>query len=216
MSVTLLVMTDGRECIIDAVRSAEKKLYGQYDTLIHDDSGDMAHAEWLRRIFPNYKIHSTGKRSGFGGAIQSAWKLIETDWVFHLEDDFVFNENIYLSDMIEIMNFAPWLAQLALKRQAWNEQEKLAGGIIEMCPEEYHEFSWGPHIWTEHRRFYTTNPSLYRKSLTRRGWPFGEQSEGRFGIDLFKDEKTRCAYLGRKYSPPKVTHIGNIRAGSGY
>lgn len=220
--ITLLVMTDGRKTFLDPTLEATKLISGKITRkLIHDDSGDPRFTRYLNRQYGNeYEIYSTGRRSGFGGAIISAWERLQddnNDWVFHLEDDFVMQSLVPLSEMATIMDRNPHIVQMALRRQPWNEQEKAAGGIIEMDPDSYEEKTNGIHDWLEHRKFFTTNPSLYRKSLvTDHSWPVGLNSEGKFGIELFKDPTKRAAYWGRKQEGPRCWHIGEFRNGAGY
>lgn len=223
--ITLLVMTDGRSMFLEPTLKAvdeQNKLLGPVTRkLIHDDSGDVTFARWLQEKYGHeYEIYSTGRRSGFGGAIISAWKQLQNDdneWVFHLEDDFVIQEVLPLSEMMTVMDQNPHLVQMALRRQAWNEQEKAAGGIVEQDPDSYTERDNGIHRWLEHRKFFTANPSLYRKSLTQEHpWPTGIHSEGRYGIELFSNGIHKSGYWGPKASAPKVLHIGEFRNGDGY
>ena len=225
MSITLLIITDGRKMFIEptlAAVDAGNKLIGPITRkLIHDDSGDAEYAQWLNTKYGDeYEIYSTGRRSGFGGAIISAWNQLQNDnndWVFHLEDDFVIEEVVPLGEMMTVMDQNPHLVQMALRRQAWNEQEKTAGGIVEQDPDSYTERDNGIHRWLEHRKFFTTNPSLYRKSLTvDHPWPTGNNSEGIYGINLFYAGNKMSGYWGPKSSAPKCLHIGEFRNGGGY
>lgn len=221
--ITLLIMTDGRaQYLEETLASAQQNLKGPVSRLlIHDDSGASRFGMWLKAKYGNdYEIFSTGYRSGFGGAIISAWKQLQIDdnpWVFHLEDDFVFQEEIDLEKMISVMEKNPHLVQMALKRQPCNQKEWEAGGLIELNPYSYHEHTDGDSYWLEHRNFFTTNPSLYRKSLTQLGWPVGNNSEGNFGIGVFsKDNTLKSGYWGAKFDSPKCIHIGDYRNGAGY
>lgn len=221
--MALLVMTDGRrDCIERAIPSALERLHGRFtEFVIHDDSGDDAYHEWLTATFPQFQIVMTPGRSGFGGAIRSAWSHLaahtEAHFIFHLEDDFIFNEDIDVVAMARLLTFERTLMQVALKRQPWNDIEIAAGGIVECAPEDYMQVTNGDIWWTAHRRFFTTNPNLYRASLVHEHWPEGENSEGHFTHQLLARRRGHpFAFWGRKFDPPKVTHIGNQRAGTGY
>lgn len=171
---------------------------------------------WDRKVVVDDRDHSLG----FAGAIQAGWQeVLDTgaDWVVHLEMDFVFNAPVPVGDMIEVLDQNRHLAQMALKRQPWNEEEKAAGGIVECHPEDFTQQSDGLHVWTEHRRFFTTNPSVYSAKLCAAGWPQQPESEGRFTHALLDiDPKLRFAFWGGKFAPPLVEHIGEVRAGVGY
>lgn len=240
MSVCLLVMTDGRDDVLaETMASLAADLHGPITRrVLYDDTGFPAHAHALRRTYPAFEVlqHPNG-RQGFGGAIRAAWAHVgcfSERYVFHAEDDFTLNRSLDLTPLMAVLDACPHLAQLVLKRQPWNPDEEAAGGIIEQHPDDYTErtFEVGAvtavlpdanlpdyarsAVWTEHRRYFSTNPSLYRRSLTFRGWPDVEHSEGHFSIDLFADPDVRCAFWGGKADPPMVHHIGKERAGCGY
>lgn len=234
--IALLVMTDGRAYVHDTIRSAEENLVGATisERWIHDDSGRPEHTARLRAAFPEYRVVATPGRSGFGGAIRSAWNMLRTDstapYVFHLEDDFTFVRPVQLADMIGVLQLAPELLQLALRRQPWNDQERAAGGIVEQHPDAYTECEhvitddgcteakWSAS-WLEHRLFFTTNPSIYHRELYRwNDWPTGANSEGRFSHQLLNryGPRARFGFFGSRASGEWVHHIGAERVGTGY
>lgn len=221
--IALLVMTDGRDHIFETIPSFEAFASGPIsERWIHDDSGDPRHAEKLRRVFPGYLVVSTPGRSGFGGAIRSAWSLLRqqtaADFVFHLEDDFTFSRLVDLGAMAALLDRHPELAQVALRRQAWNREELAAGGVVEVAPGDFEDQrdEMLDLDYLTHRRFFTTNPSLYRRELIEHEWPAGDHSEGRFTAAVFADPAARSAYLGARDSGEWVRHIGSTRAGTGY
>ena len=230
MSITLLVMTDGRrDCIAQAIPAAEAQLHGPITRrVIHDDSADPNYRDWLVGLFGDtFEVFGGPVRQGFGGAIRSAWEFLLAGedshperFVFHLEDDFVLLRPVDLEAMIDVLDSFPHLVQLALRRQPWNDEEQAAGGIVESHPDDYIDVvgrtnrAWAK--WLEHRRFFTTNPSLYRTTLCRKGWPEGEHSEGIFTHRLLADPDVRFGFWGDRKSGEAVSHIGNKRVGVGY
>lgn len=217
----LLVMTDGRlDCIEQTIESARTNLDGEVTyKVIHDDTADDQHRDRLREMFPDFEVIGQQRRMGFGGAIQSAWGNIKARperFVFHLEDDFTFNEPIDTPAMAHVLDRNPDIVQMALRRQPWNPSELAAGGVIECAPEAYIECSDGLSDWLEHRLFFTTNPSVYRRTLTDKGWPAGDHSEGVFTRQLLDGPGVRFGYWGRRTDAPKVHHIGEHRTGTGY
>lgn len=214
MTVCLLTIGDGRDEYHD--RSIESAFAHLPISLITDIVGvdDRAH------------------ELGFAGAIQQGWdKALATgaDWIFHLEADFTFNQPVPLARMIAVLEHRPYLAQIVLKRQAWNEQERAAGGIIEQHPGDYEDRceliptsgpAWNAperrEHWVQHRRFFSTNPCVYPARIARLGWPQVPQSEGMFTHKLLKDPHLRFAFWGARNDGPLVHHIGDERAGRGY
>lgn len=218
--IALLVITDGRlDYLKRSIPSALAMLMGPIThRFIFDDSGDPKYHRAIGSLFPSFELFSRRTRQGFGGAIRAAWQDIqgyEIDYIVHLEDDFIFDYPVPLNEMVHVLENRPHLQQMALRRQAWNETEKKVGGILEQDPLSFTDYS-GQYDWLEHRRWFTTNPSLYRKELTSKGWPTGEHSEGEFTYQLLQDPAVQFGYWGRRSDPPWVIHIGDIRKGTGY
>lgn len=229
--IVQLVMTDGRDDLLDAtLKSAQTHLLGPITRrVIFDDTGDINHAAELSRRYDDSKVVTNGRRNGFGDAVRLAWAFVEKSttepYVLHLEDDFTFDRDVDLWAMAEVLDRHRYLAQMALRRQPWNEQERLMGGVVECNPLEYVErWSEEPQAeWLEHRLFWSTNPSLFRRDLLNAGWMGGEQSEGRFthlllseGHDGASWADVRFGYWGARDSGVWVTHTGAQRVGTGY
>jgi len=223
--IALLVMTDGRDYTLHrTIESARVQLRGNVvERWIHDDSGDGRHAAELATRYRDFEVIAAPTRSGFGGAIRRAWQHLHAvtgaAYVFHLEDDFVFPRPIELAALATILDLRPHVAQVALRRQPWNAEERAAGGIVEQHPGDFEDHCSPVHDleWLEHRRFFTTNPSLFRRELLSREWPDGANSEGRFSIELFsEDPANRSAYFGARDSGEWCEHIGLERVGTGY
>lgn len=223
MTILLLVMTDGRADLIkQTIPSALTMFDGDIaHRVIHDDSGSPEYKDWLQTNFPTFDVIGRNRRVGFGGAIKYAWETIlahyDFDYTFHLEDDFTFNDFVFLNDMIEVLDSHPHLLQMALMRQPWNQKEIEAGGVMQSDPEAFTPQSCRQHHWVEQRKFFTTNPSLYPRSLVLRGWSDEPHSEGILTHSLLNNIPLAAfGYWGKKFDPPRVTHIGNQRIGIGY
>lgn len=201
MSVCLLLIGDGR----DDYR--ERTLESARDVGLFDQVTDVV------------EIDDRGHRLGFAGAVQAGWDAViatGAEWVFHLELDFTFHARVDVHAMVGVLQRHWWLGQVVLKRQAWNDQEKAAGGIVEVHPDDFIERTDGQRVWTEHRRFWSTNPSVYSTNWCRIGWPQVPQSEGVWTHKLLADPAVRFAFWGGKFDAPLVHHIGEARAGKGY
>lgn len=222
--VVLLVMTDGRRHVEETLPRALSMLHGAHiaSIVIHDDSGDPEYRGWLQGATEGLgAIYVfTPQRLGFSGSYAHAWSYLAAtsgpEWVFLLEDDFLFKKPVDLAAMMSVMSDYPYLAQLVLKRQPWNPEEKSAGGIVESHPEDFTEQTNDRWVWTGHRSFFSTNPCLFRRSLCLGGWPDCPDSEGIFTHRLLRDPEIRFAFWGGKFDPPLVEHIGSERVGCGY
>lgn len=239
--IALVVFTDGRDDVLaETIDVADVNLRGSItDRVIVDDTGDADHAKLLRHQYGDrYRVVAWTNRRGFTGSIRHAWQALAlqadnvVEFVFHLEDDFLIREPINLDHLGLVLQAYPHLAQMSLLRQAWNDEEKAAGGIIQCAPDDYTE-RWAvagiagredTFLWMEQRRFFTTNPSLYRRELCAVGWPDLEHSEGHFTHQLLREglpwgiapDAVRFGIWGKKDDEPRVLHIGEHRVGTGY
>lgn len=199
MSVCLLRIRDGRDAYHEASLASAQEMLPVFDEIVTID--DRAH------------------ELGFAGAIADGWRQVlgtGCDWVMHLELDFTFNAPVDVHRMIEVLQRRWDIAQIVLKRQAVNAEEKAAGGIVEVHPADFTQIHDGGCVLTTHRRFWSTNPSIYSTRWCRLGWPQQQHSEGVFTHQLLADPVLRFAFWGAKHAPPLVRHIGDIRAGGGY
>lgn len=228
----LLIFTDGRrDCLDRTLACARLALPWDEFTarILIDDSGSTGHYLAVTAANPDLMVLAPldGTKRGFSGAIAAGWELLAThapdaEMVFHLEDDFVFNRVVPLDRMADLLLRRPHLAQMALVRQPWSDDEIAAGGYIAANPDDFEQCLTAttghppPTWWIEHRRFFTTNPTLYRRTLTEHGWPQVEHSEGVFTHQLLADPDLRFGLWGRIEDSPWVHHIGDHRTGTGY
>jgi len=221
VKLALAVFTDGRHaCLADTLAAFDQHSRGTIDDRhIFNDSPDPSDQAIVDGLYADrYTIHHAPARRGFGGTIAHAWQhlaLLDVTHIVHLEDDFTLARPVDWSHMARTLDRQPNLAQLALRRQPWNDTERAAGGIIECWPDAYTDMH-DKADWLEHRLFFTTNPSIYRRDLCALGWPVGERSEAAFSAWLFTNPETVCGYWGERADGPWCTHIGAQRAGIGY
>lgn len=218
------VITDGRTNVLKRTIASLHDQAGPFSELyLYDDSGHAGQRKLLRERYPEFTLieHPSGERQGFGGAIRTVWQHLRehstADYIFHMEDDFIFQREVDLMDLAVILTARPDLAQVAYVRQAWNPEEKQAGGVIEVSPELFEQYEdVTGRAWLEHDKFFTTNPSLYRRSMILGfDWPEGDHSEGVFTA-MLREAGYRFGYWGRIGDPPVVWHIGEHRYGVGY
>lgn len=215
---TLLVMTDGRDEVLHETLRVFRDLASPPARLvIHDDTGFPDHHEMLRYRYDAEVVGGLARR-GFGGAVRAAWEYLRqvepTEFVFHLEDDFLMNREVPIESMQRVLDDNPDVVQMALMRQPWNTAEITAGSIVQVNPTAYRYHESPDGKWMTQRLFFTTNPSVYRSTLLDHEWPQGVQSEGRFGLSLFEDPTVSCGFWGHGES--WVTHVGDERVGTGY
>jgi hypothetical protein len=214
--IALMVITDGRyDYLHQTMESATKNLIDIFYTKIMVDDNPVDGSDsYLRKQFSDFEVVRQDKKLGLAGAVQLGWYSIpeEVDYIFHLEEDFIFNTKINPYWLVSILELHPYLSQVILKRQPWSAEEIEAGGYIEMNPQSYidHDDGTGLIWWLEHRLFFSLNPGVYRKSITRDSWPNGNEAE--FTAILNADMNNRFGVFGKRNDPPRITHIGGARS----
>jgi hypothetical protein len=222
-TTTVVIHTDGRRQYLE--RCVESFLANVTGPIIkkvfYDDSGDPEYKAWLDATYGELGIGAVGpaQRLGFGGSMASMWRYLDrrcvSDFVFMVEDDFVFDRPVDLVPMIDTLRENPHLRQVALLRGPAYPREIEAGGIIEQYPERYTPIHQNGHSRIEHREYFTTNPCVFRRSLVReQPWPDVASSERVYTATLNRDPQARFAYWGD--GAPWIRHIGAERAGTGY
>ena len=221
-NVAMFVVTDGRlEYLKKTLESFHENCdYDFMDKFIVNDSIDEKFIEDVSLLADKYKFYLINHKvkKGFAGVYDTAWSHIEhyIDYVFNLEDDFIFNEKVDIDKMIDILEHNRNLVQVSLKRQAWGDAEIQAGGFVEQFPDLYEDKEHNGLKWCEHRAFYTTNPSLTPRFVFAKGWVICEKSEQVISNRLFENPNFKSAMLGHKFDAPKVLHLGVVRNGINY
>lgn len=178
--IALVVVTDGRPCLTETLRSA---------------------AELLPIDGPTFLVNDAQHKLGLSGAVCEGWRQAarsNVDWVFHLEDDFVFDRPVPVDEMIGLC-YGARLAQVALKRGPVNLEEAQAGGFMELNPANYVQREG----WVESFFGFTLNPCVVPRSVFEgRMFTNGERGltdqlvGGRFGIFGTIDDPPRCEHIG--------------------
>lgn len=210
--ISLVVITDGRQACIEQTIDRFKQVinYNFFEKLIINDSGDPRYHNFLVNRFPEFNVVSHEQRRGLAGAVQSAWSSVnpEVDYVFHLEDDFLFNKSIDIAHMSFLLRTNPQLVQMALVRASVNPPEEEVGGFVFQHLEDYSQ----KEDYFQHGRLFTLNPCLYPMSTVKMGWPdHGGESEFTTKVHSI-DKDYRFGFYGNIYDEPLVTHIGGRRS----
>lgn len=187
MTVACLLITDGRPCLQDTLASAEEFLFPYLDG-------------------PTVLVSDTTHKLGLSGAIREGWRKVgHPEYVFHLEDDFVFREPVPISHMIGLLEYER-LTQVALRRDFVPGAEP-PGGYFELHPERYTQRDG----WVESAFGFTFNPCLYPASVIYTMSEFPWQGEAGLTATM-KDHPAwrdfRCAIYGNLTDPPRCFHIG--------
>lgn len=212
MKVALVLVGDGRrEYLARAVESLREMVdYPFVARIMVDDSGDRYHAAHLKMTYPEFQHVRHNRRKGTVKAVRSGWQAAlrtGADYVFHTEEDFTYNEPVDIERMAALLETEPQLAQVVLKRDPYSWPEIEAGGFMELRPSQYVDTDSPVGPWVDHRKLFSSNPSLIPRKVIRLGF-VGEAKFGKVCVDA----GYRFAYWGRTTDPPRVTHIGAVRS----
>jgi glycosyltransferase involved in cell wall biosynthesis len=172
--------------------------------IVVDDSGDLDYARKLRLELPGWTIISHAARRGLAAAIETGWDAIrhlDVDYVFHVEDDFVFPDPIPLDRMRQILEDDPTLAQVVLYRQPGPPHEVAHGGYLNMG-----EYEQTGDLYIADRCF-SFNPCLYPAWVC--------DHDGGLEADVtaqLVSEHKRFAVLAGPDKTPLCFHIGAERS----
>jgi hypothetical protein len=211
-NIALVVITDGRkDCIEQTIARFNLLVHYVFTKkIIVNDSGSPEYHKYLCENYRDFKIISHEKRKGLSSAIQSGWSEIDEniDFVFHLEDDFLFTEKPSINKMISILQKNQHLAQIALLRNAYYPDEIEVGGFVFKNINDYIQ----KNEFFEHKRLFTLNPSIYPKWIVDIGWQNGWDEPHFTSKVLTVKPHARFGYFGNMYDSPRVKHIGHIRS----
>jgi hypothetical protein len=228
-AITVVVHTGGlpenwptrREYLARSVRSLSEQVTGPIvQRVVYDCWGDEAIRGEIKAIVEPLGFYVAGPvdRPDYTRSMQELWRYLGRraigEFVFQAEDDFTFDRPVDLLPMARLLRDDHHLSQIALLRHAAYESERRKGGILGWSEDHFTRRGTNGTSRLEHRLFWTANPSLFRKSLTKTAWPAAPSSEKRFAEALFRDPAVISSFWGS--GEAWITHIGEIRAGAGY
>lgn len=217
MDIILGVIGNGRFDLLErTVRSLKENVsYPFAKKIMVNDTGDLDYAFYLENLYgKDFHIINHLVNLGLSGSVRTLWsaaRALQADCVFHLEEDFLFNQPVDIKELAQFL-VIPGLniAQVALKRQPVNGAEAEVGGFMQQNPAAYSELKVLEKDIVIHKEFFTLNPCIYPNWVMELGWEIG-WGEKEFGERLFADPTRYCAYYGTIDDPPIVEHTGHYR-----
>lgn len=213
-TVVSVLTCPGRDTLEQTIASLDEQLDGPVGRkIICVDAEDVPFEP-----FPGWEAIPMGDSRGYAHAMrrcQHHEMASGQPWVAHFEDDLLLNRPLDLRKMQRVMDENPDLAQLSLKRQPWHEEEVEAGDMLGWRSPESFDVRDGV---VAHRSFWAATFSFTRRRfLAEHPWPLEGDSERRFGNRLFQgNRRVYAGILGGLDDQPRITHIGAVRAGTGY
>jgi hypothetical protein len=229
--ITICVTSCGRHDLlkrtVDSL-AATNLDYPIKETIVYEDS-DARKPEWIDsgdnplRGLGKIRWVSNGKREGQWISIDRMYDLVQTEYIFHCEDDWEFDGRPFLAESVEILKQWRNIIQVSLRgddntsgHPNVNSPDYYTGEFKDA--EVYTDFKIQQPYWRQHWGGFSGNPGLRRKSDWQRIGSYGRATGyGQGGIapeqiisKLYLDLGYRIAVLPT--DKPFVKHIGERRS----
>ncbi|MFM6993199.1 MAG: glycosyltransferase [Rhodoferax sp.] len=124
-----------------------------------NDFRDSPTNEMFRQLCPNGTLINLPEQVGHHKAVDAMYKLVKTKYVFHCEDDWLFEGDIPIQSILNLLNAKSELSEICLRRVEdipMSEEEKskiltcegldLQYKRLDPLHEQWHGYTFNPHI----------------------------------------------------------------------
>ena len=157
--VTLCITMGRRPDLLRQTLSALLE-HAQFDAIIAiNDFRDDETNQAFKEMCPDGRLISLDRQLGHHGAVDLMYGLVSTPWVFHCEDDLLFEKPIDLQRLIGVLKSDPTLSAICLRQRSDfylkpEDDRKVRfeshGGLnfFRLYPvhEQWHGYSFNPHL----------------------------------------------------------------------
>lgn len=166
----------------------------------------------LVNIYGFKEIYLHENNVGLSATWKEFWEIVKDrgyDYIFHQEDDIIFQEPILITDLIELLEKDSTIGQIQLARQAWYYHEKNPEASDD-------DFIYKNYRFRKESTIFSPMASLYPTWITR--IPFHEHyefniNEGMIGKFLFDHYGKLSANVRNYYGRNIIEHIGEWSIG---
>lgn len=200
--VTLCFTMGGRPDLLEkSIESIQKKWIFPHVIAVNDFS-DIVCDEIFKKKFPNGILLSDGKKRGHHGAVDWIYKNIQTPYIFHTEDDWIFPTTIdfdavkeFLDQNSKAISYCFRSPEDFLEIEALEKAKRLqSNGLAYMDLSATHEEWYG----------YSFNPHIIKTETLKRIGAFSQYKKERHISRALKDEGGFVAYSENRL----CEHIG--------
>ena len=203
-TVTVCITSCGRlDLLAETVASFQAfNSGGRY--ILSEDSTDPAVIADVGRLYPGFKVMPGPDRLGLMGSIDRLYSAVETPYIFHLEDDWVFEGAVNWVAAIAVLQQNPKVSNVCVR--AFDEIKpkfRSRSHRLEMQSEVFHIMAPDAHP-----EFFgwSSNPGLISKALYDAYKPFGRMLHDQMSGAIKKDGRTVAFLL-----PGVARHSGRGR-----
>ena len=158
----------------ELLRQTLSSLLSQFDfehIIAINDFRDDATNEVFKTMCPQGELISLDHQLGHHAAVDHMYQRVNTEWIFHTEDDWQFSRPIDLNRLLETISMNPWMTGICLRSEA----------DFELCEADQRRVVYEQHnelplyrLDAMHKQWhgYTFNPHLAPVSVWKRFGPF--------------------------------------------
>lgn len=156
--VTLCFTMGGRADLLEkSIDSIQEKWIFQHVIAVNDFA-DPACDKLFRQKFPQGILLSDGEKRGHHGAVDWIYQHVQTPYVFHTEDDWVFPRAVDFEAIKQFLNQEPraisyclrypveFLDEVALEKSSRRQKNGVDYMDLSAAHEEWYGYSFNPHL----------------------------------------------------------------------
>lgn len=203
-SVTVCITSCGRLDLLEKTLASFTSFNTGGRFVLSEDSTDPKVIAEASQRYPTFRVLSGLERMGLMGSIDRIYSVVETPYIFHLEDDWTFEGPVDWAAAISLLESNDKVANVCVRRfdeikPRYRKQSQAitsGGAEFRLMQANAHPEFFG----------WTSNPGLIRKSLYDRYKPFARLLHDQMSREIKANGQT-VAYL----LPGVAGHIGQGR-----
>ena len=172
-----------------------------------NDFRDEATNEMFKRLCPEGQLISLDHQLGHHKAVDHMYRLISTPYVFHCEDDWVFDESIDLHSAMLLLEANANISQVCLRKVADFRMPEDARALILDCEENGHRYHRLDKLHAQWHGF-TFNPHLAKLDVWKQLGGFAPFKKERHISRHIRSQGGFTAYM----FPGCCEHIGEFQS----
>jgi hypothetical protein len=202
--VTVCITSCGRLDLLARTLKSFRTFHVGGRLLISEDSDDEAVVAQVRRDYPGAEVLTGEGRTGIMRSIDRLYAVVETPFILHLEDDWLFDGAVDFSAAIGLLKKEKHIANVCVRafdeiREKYRKRSAalaFAGAEFRVMQKDAHPefFAWSP------------NPGLISRDLYRAYAPFARVMPDQMSGVMKADGLTQAFLL-----PGVARHIGHGR-----
>ena len=199
--ITIAVTSCGRPDLLAATLASFRLYHSGGQLIVSEDSGDPGMRDWLKAHCPEARIIFDPLRSGMMASIDRLYSAVETPFIFHLEDDWLFEGPVDFAAAKAALTADPTISSVCVRRfdelksrhRARTSRLAHEGAELRVFAADAHPQWYG----------YTSNPGTLRRAFWERYRPVARVRHDDLS-ELAKRDGYRVAYA----VPGVARHIG--------